>query len=346
MRLDRFITLNLVQPWRRLLGALNPQLSTLNSERVLPVLMYHGISDAPEPGVRPYYQLNTSPARFAEQMTWLKENGWRGVTLQEGLGWLRSEGSGDRSQGSGDNSQVSAFRSQVSDTSAFSLQPLALASSSSQKLVAITFDDGLQNFYTDAFPVLHHLGFSATVFLATAFVGDTRQLFRPAGSKPSTFCLTWSEVQGLHFADIEFGSHTVTHPKLVDLPWQEIARELRDSKAELEHRLQKSVTQFCYPYAFPQADHAFTRAFREQLAEVGYTACATTRLGRVWAGDCAFQLSRLPVNTADDRDLFEAKLHGAYDWLATPQALAKRIKATPGSGTSAASLRAVSPVVS
>src|ERR1035441_5813040 len=76
MRLDRAISLNLVQPFRRVrfkvqgsrfkvqssAPSLNPQPSTINSKWRVPILMYHCISDEPVPGVSPYYKVTPTPA--------------------------------------------------------------------------------------------------------------------------------------------------------------------------------------------------------------------------------------------------------------------------------------------
>ena len=40
------------------------------------------------------------------------------------------------------------------------------------KTVAITFDDGYEDFYYNAFPELLQLGFSATVYLVTGYMGQ------------------------------------------------------------------------------------------------------------------------------------------------------------------------------
>jgi hypothetical protein len=60
--------------------------------------------------------------------------------------------------------------------------------------------------------------------------------------------------------------------------------------------------------------------------EAGYACCATTELGRVKMGDDLYRLKRLPANSLDDAAFFRAKLEGAYDWLALPQAIVKRSK--------------------
>jgi len=189
MRLDRFITLNVVRPWRSLFA----RNSAPDSEGAVPVLMYHSISNDPETGISGYYRVNTTPAAFRDQMAFLSENGYRTLTVSQLVTALQSgkkpEVGGLRTE---DRSQPSAF-------------------------LVITFDDGFHNFYTDAFPVLNEFGFSATMFLPTAFIGETRRPFVPqSGTSASPKqCLTWSEVQECHQAGIEFGSHTVNHPTLV-----------------------------------------------------------------------------------------------------------------------------------
>jgi peptidoglycan/xylan/chitin deacetylase (PgdA/CDA1 family) len=196
----------------------------------------------------------------------------------------------------------------------------ALKSGKKEKLAVITFDDGYHDFYTAAFPVLKEQSFTATMFLPTAFIGDQRRSFKSRG------CMTWREVKELHQTGIHFGSHTVTHPKLVELDWPQIQSELRDSKAEIENRLGTPADTFAYPFAFPETNKPFVNRLSEILSETGYSCCATTRVGRARPGDDLMQLKRLPANSCDDPQLFQAKLDGAYDWIAPLQAGVKKIK--------------------
>ena len=68
----------------------------------------------------------------------------------------------------------------------------------SAKLAVITFDDGYRNIFTDAFPVMRQYGFSATVFLATAFVGERADAFN------GIECLTWSDIKELRQHGLTF----------------------------------------------------------------------------------------------------------------------------------------------
>lgn len=251
----------------------------------LPILMYHSISTDSERGRSEYYKVCTSPSRFAEHMSLLAENGYEGTTLDAGLRWLKTPPSGNN-----------------------------------RKPVAITFDDGFRDFYSEAFPILKNHRFHATMYLSTAFIANEPRSFQ------SRDCLTWHEVAELHSAGIEFGSHTVSHPKLVECAWPQIEDELRNSKASIESRIGGEVNAFAYPYAFPQAQRAFVTRFQQTLKTTGYKSCATTEVGRAGSDDNFFALKRLPVNNADDAPLLRAKIEGAYDWLAIPQAGVKVAK--------------------
>jgi peptidoglycan/xylan/chitin deacetylase (PgdA/CDA1 family) len=252
----------------------------------LPILMYHSVSEDAESGVAPFYRTTTSPERFAEQMEFLHAGGWRGVTLAEGLRALTAG------------------------------KPVA------EKLVAITFDDGFHDFLTAAAPELRRRGFSATMYLPTALIAQQGRRNCFVGRQ----CLDWAEVLELHKCGFEFGSHTVHHPKLVDLPWSEIESELTASKSTIENKLGCPVPAFAYPFAFPQANAPFAARFRDSLTAAGYESCVTTQIGRARPGDNRLHLKRLPVNDADDLRLLAAKMDGAYDWVSWPQRAAKFLK--------------------
>jgi peptidoglycan/xylan/chitin deacetylase (PgdA/CDA1 family) len=255
----------------------------LQTNSRIPILMYHSISDEAEADRHPYFQTVVSPAVFAEHMKLLHENGHRVLPLAQAANLLGKK-------------------------------------ELPEKAAVITFDDGFQDFRTNAFPVLERYEFPATVFLPTQYLADTPARFK---GKP---CLTWSEVRELQAAGIHFGSHTVTHPQLWELTWTQIEQELRESRLALEDNLGAEVQSFSYPYAFPEQDAPFSLRLRSTLQACGYQVGVSTILGCAEATHDRFFLPRLPVNACDDSALFRAKLAGAYDWLHVPQYVGKLAK--------------------
>jgi len=115
---------------------------TKNSAGGAAILMYHDVSDTPEAHLHPYYRITTTPERFAEQMAFLKIEGYRSCTPGELFNMVQ-KGTHDK-----------------------------------EKLIAITFDDGFESVYQHAFPVLKKHGFSAMVYLPSALISDDRVCFQ------------------------------------------------------------------------------------------------------------------------------------------------------------------------
>lgn len=197
----------------------------------------------------------------------------------------------------------------------------AFHDTSSNKYAVITFDDGFRTFYTSAFPILEKYRVSATVFLPTAFIGDKRLSFK--GKE----CMTWTEVHTLQQKGIHFGSHTHNHPQLTALSAREIESEIEKSKDAIESRLGISVHAFAYPYKFPEQNIAFISTLRDILTRHGFTCSVCTRIGTAAMDDGLHFLQRLPNNSGDDSQFFQAKLSGAYNWLYAIQRAVKRIYA-------------------
>jgi Polysaccharide deacetylase len=242
----------------------------------VPILMYHSISDNLFGKSHPYSHINTSPEVFRRQMRYLHQEGYRSLDLNELI------------KGFDDGTDLT-------------------------KAVVITFDDGYQDFLTEATPVLKQYGFMATVFLATGRIQQTSMRLEGVDY------LTWSDVRELHQEGIQFGSHTVTHPDLRCLGPEQIEYELGYSKEVIEQRLGVAVNSFAYPFPFPEENTSFTRLLLDELENQGFENGVTAILGRASLRHNRFFLPRLPVNSWDDQSFFRAKLAGGYDWAHWPQ---------------------------
>jgi peptidoglycan/xylan/chitin deacetylase (PgdA/CDA1 family) len=130
-RLDRAVTLGLVRPVR--------QAFPRGTQNQIPILMYHSIQDGVSDR-RPYFDINTSPARFAQQMKFLREQGYRAVHLAEAWKLLAQDDWDSR-------------------------------------YVVITFDDGYRDFLTTACPIMAEFDHTATLFVPSGLIQHERAHF-------------------------------------------------------------------------------------------------------------------------------------------------------------------------
>jgi len=309
-RLDRLLTLYFFRPLLRSIG--------FHKKARIPILMYHSISNDSESKVHPYYRINTSPDLFARHIRFFHENNYKVIGLDQAVKMLKSPDTNFPHH----RTIYATQKTQVTQSTQVTQQTLApneFNKPGKPIFVVITFDDGYQDFYTEAFPVLQNYGYTATVFLPTGFIDNRNNL------KGKTH-LKWNEILELANNGISFGSHTVTHPQLKFLKKEDIQFEIRQSKKVIENNLEKPVESFSYPFAFPEEDKEFTKYLRKILQKYGYKHGVSTRIGMTSKKDDIYFMKRIPVNSCDDIPLFEAKLEGGYDWLNAPQNFFKILK--------------------
>jgi peptidoglycan/xylan/chitin deacetylase (PgdA/CDA1 family) len=143
--------------------------------------------------------------------------------------------------------------------------------------IIITFDDGYQDFYTHAVPILKSKGLTATVFLPTGKIG-TSEKNRQDNSWDShesaypTKHLIWNEVKAFIKDGFLVGSHTVTHADLSSIPEDQIKHELTRSRSDIQDKLGLQVDIFSYP----GGSGAGNQALQSDVQEAGYQAAVTT----------------------------------------------------------------------
>lgn len=183
------------------------------------------------------------------------------------------------------------------------------------KFVVLTFDDGFQNFYAEAFPVLEEYGFQATVFLVTDYCGRSNNWAGNPPDLPKSKLLCWQEIKELNGCGIEFGAHTRTHPDLTRLSAAHAAAEIVESKTAIENSLGKKVTTFAYPYG------NFNQSVR-QIAETNFTSACSTNLGKAQAESDFFSLERIDSYYLSRPLIFNSLSSNNFDrYLSIRQAL-------------------------
>jgi peptidoglycan/xylan/chitin deacetylase (PgdA/CDA1 family) len=193
----------------------------------VPILMYHEIAGPAETDSH----LAVPPGNFASQLAYLHDAGFQTITA----GTLAESMNGGAAQ-------------------------------LPERAVVLTFDDGFEDFYRQALPLLVRYGFTASLYVTTGWVQDAGPL--AAGERPGRM-LCWSQVAEAAGAGIEIGAHSRLHPQLDQLPRQQLREELRVSKAQLEDRLGQAVPGLAYPFGYSSA------AVRDEARAAGHGyACA------------------------------------------------------------------------
>jgi len=224
----------------------------------IPVIFYHKIDKpAADSLVRGGF---TPPRRFAVQMAYLKKSGFVFYTASELIEHFKQHG----------------------------VFP--------ENGLAITLDDGWQDNYTNAFPVLRQLGIKATVFSIPSVIGEMSTKAAAKGEGPRAHL---SRDQILEMADcgIEFGSHSLNHRYLPELTSGEVKLEVEEAKNQIEQLTQKPCLTFAYPAGYV-SDEA-----KEIIRAAGHTAAFTTIYGPTDTIDL-YALNRTEV-LRRDRFLFQ-----------------------------------------
>ena len=192
----------------------------------LPILMYHRVVDHLEGSN--HYNLSISLDRFEMQLRYLADKAYRGLTVDELAGMLDA---GVKMPG---------------------------------RSVVITFDDGYEDTFTHAFPILQKYGFTATVFLVSGHIGESSSW--DVGKTDASPLMERSQILEMARHGIDFGSHSRTHTSLPALTRDEARNEIAQSKTEIEQLMGRNISSFAYPFG------GVTPWLQEIVRDAGYSA--------------------------------------------------------------------------
>ena len=222
----------------------------MNPSGATPVLYYHSVAEN---------CLSVNPSVFRAQLSYLKQHGYRCISLGE---WLASQGS----------------------------------MQAAERHVVLTFDDGFGSMWENVLPLLKEFGFSATFFIVPSYVGKTLwgdPLTRrwSVEEKPGRLpfpMMSWDQIVRMSEARMEIGSHTLSHPDLTEIAEEDARTEICESKECLEEKLAIRVRGFCFPRG--RVNGTLARLVQES----GYHYACTTQQAHVTADSNRFLLPRIP----------------------------------------------------
>jgi len=207
-----------------------PPLTPISRTIDLPILMYHHITDVPTHNILDL-SLTVTPDIFDQQLDYLKQHGYHTITFNQLFNFLYYNG------------------------------PLP------SKPIILSFDDGYEDAYKFAYPILKEHGYSGMFYIITGKVGWKGQA-------------TWDQLREMVANGMQMGSHTITHRNMGEV-WRyshAIAQqELQQSQQDMQTQLGMAIQQFCYPTGEPfhHEQPVVQQAIMTLLEQDGYIGATT-----------------------------------------------------------------------
>ena len=136
----------------------------------------------------------------------------------------------------------------------------------------ITFDDGLEDNFTNAYPILKGLGLKAYFFVMPNKIGTKGYM-------------NWAQIKELSKEGMIIGSHGMTHRILTNLKIDDLAFEAEESKKIIENKLNSPVEYFSAPKGY------YDKTVISAIRKAGYKKMFTSDLDK----NNAFTVGRIAV---------------------------------------------------
>ncbi|USD60296.1 polysaccharide deacetylase family protein [Vibrio sp. SCSIO 43140] len=175
-----------------------------------------------------------------------------------------------------------------------------------KRYIMITVDDGYVDNLELMLPVLKKYGFKATVYVVT---GETFNRWDVETEQKERELDIMNAEQVRELSDsgyVEIGGHTLTHPRLSTLSYEQQKHEIENNKKELEAIIGKPMVSFAYPYG----DH--NEESKQLAGSLGYTYAVATDSGPLKFHQDRFQIRRIAIFPKTDAFGLWRKVRGNY----------------------------------
>jgi peptidoglycan/xylan/chitin deacetylase (PgdA/CDA1 family) len=187
------------------------------------------------------------PKDFEKQMNWFYKNNWKSFTISE----------------------------------------LVKLDKIPEKSFVITFDDGYEDNFTNAFPVLQKYNFKATIYLVP---NQTINHWEEKNTSILSNLLNNEQILQMQNSGlVEFGSHTLSHVNLSKTDEFQLEKELIESKKEIEKITNKECEAFAYPYG------KFDDKIVQAVKNAGYKNATVVKRGLFEQNDDIFTIKRIGI---------------------------------------------------
>lgn len=166
--------------------------------------------------------------------------------------------------------------------------------------VAITFDDGYRSVREHALPVLERLGFPATIFVPTRWVGKAAEWMPPSAC--ALDIMRADELREVDRRGLAVESHGHGHVDLTAADFDLALGDMRESRERLAEMLGRESRYFAYPFSHGSAEAQRAAAASGFDAAFSYGA----------PGERRYDWPRVPVTPYDRQAMFRTKTTGYF----------------------------------
>lgn len=212
-------------------------------ERV-PILMYHHTETTDEVKTDGHSNLNVTAEWFDKQMAYLKSRGTSTLT--------------------------------ITDVSASLLNKNKISGNS----VVLTADDGYDDIYQNAYPILQKYGLHMDLEIIAGLVGNPGYL-------------TWDQIRQMQGSGlVHIYNHTWSHPALAAQKSDKVTYEINTAQTLLNQNLGVTAKIITYPYG------SFNNNVISIARGLGFTAGLTTKPGQIQCDSFIMALHRTRIGNA------------------------------------------------
>jgi peptidoglycan/xylan/chitin deacetylase (PgdA/CDA1 family) len=171
------------------------------------------------------------------------------------------------------------------------------------KNVIITFDDGYEDNYLYAFPILKKYNFNAEIFLVA---GLAQNDWDRKDNEPVARMLNTDQIKEMKKYGIRFGSHTLAHKDLMKCGAEDKEAEIAGSKKTLEDKLGFEIESFAYPYG------NYDNSIITLIQQAGYKYGYATDNGPLGLHENNYQIRRITIFPNTTNFHLARKVKGNY----------------------------------
>ena len=182
-----------------------------------------------------------------------------------------------------------------------------LNNNNNNKKFIITFDDGYENIFINAFPILIRLGFKATCFIITNKIGHYNEWDINEDNYIKMKLMNHDQISEWLQNGFNVGSHTMDHLDLIELNCENKNQQIIDSKKFFKDVFKIEIDSFAYPFGSYDSETV-------NIIKQHYDYAVTTKRSRFIKNKFSNELlPRVPINKNDNLFKFFLKIRTPYE---------------------------------